>query len=218
MIGHAGPDRANWPRQYRRCGCLITAGELSGQQVRQLVDDGRAGQDQRARCCRVTSSCCAGRVDLRPRRGFDRGPAAPRAGPAGHGANLHRWIDDRVLLVTGSAGSIGSEICRQLLQFSPAATGAGRPFGKRPVLPGAGTAAVWPPTWTSTSASADVLDADRGCEALFQHAPPRRGLPRRRLQARAADGSPSGRSGQEHRAGHPAAGRPGAKPAASRRS
>jgi len=34
-------------------------------------------------------------------------------------AHLRQWIDDRVLLVTGSAGSIGSEICRQLLQFSP---------------------------------------------------------------------------------------------------
>jgi FlaA1/EpsC-like NDP-sugar epimerase len=32
---------------------------------------------------------------------------------------LQRWIDGHVLLVTGSAGSIGSEICRQLLQFSP---------------------------------------------------------------------------------------------------
>ncbi len=33
--------------------------------------------------------------------------------------SIRRWIDHRVLLVTGSAGSIGSEICRQLLQFSP---------------------------------------------------------------------------------------------------
>jgi FlaA1/EpsC-like NDP-sugar epimerase len=33
--------------------------------------------------------------------------------------SIRRWIHDRVLLVTGSAGSIGSEICRQLLQFSP---------------------------------------------------------------------------------------------------
>jgi FlaA1/EpsC-like NDP-sugar epimerase len=32
---------------------------------------------------------------------------------------IRQWIDGRVILVTGSAGSIGSEICRQLLQFSP---------------------------------------------------------------------------------------------------
>jgi len=33
--------------------------------------------------------------------------------------SIRNWIDHRVLLVTGSAGSIGSEICRQLLHFSP---------------------------------------------------------------------------------------------------
>lgn len=33
--------------------------------------------------------------------------------------SIQRWLQDRTILVTGSAGSIGSEICRQLLQFSP---------------------------------------------------------------------------------------------------
>ncbi len=33
--------------------------------------------------------------------------------------DIRQWIDDRIVLVTGSAGSIGAEICRQLLQFSP---------------------------------------------------------------------------------------------------
>jgi FlaA1/EpsC-like NDP-sugar epimerase len=33
--------------------------------------------------------------------------------------DIRQWVDGQVVLVTGSAGSIGSEICRQLLQFSP---------------------------------------------------------------------------------------------------
>lgn len=33
---------------------------------------------------------------------------------------IHQWLQGRTLLVTGSAGSIGSEISRQLLQFKPA--------------------------------------------------------------------------------------------------
>jgi FlaA1/EpsC-like NDP-sugar epimerase len=33
--------------------------------------------------------------------------------------DIREWVDGQVVLVTGSAGSIGSEICRQLLQFSP---------------------------------------------------------------------------------------------------
>ena len=32
---------------------------------------------------------------------------------------LRNWLQGKVVLVTGSAGSIGSEICRQLLQFAP---------------------------------------------------------------------------------------------------
>ncbi|MGQ9762673.1 MAG: polysaccharide biosynthesis protein [Thermogutta sp.] len=33
--------------------------------------------------------------------------------------NIRHWLEGRTLLVTGSAGSIGSEIARQLLRFSP---------------------------------------------------------------------------------------------------
>jgi FlaA1/EpsC-like NDP-sugar epimerase len=33
--------------------------------------------------------------------------------------DIRQWVDGQTVLVTGSAGSIGSEICRQLLQFSP---------------------------------------------------------------------------------------------------
>ncbi len=33
--------------------------------------------------------------------------------------DIRQWIDGRVILVSGSGGSIGSEICRQLLQFAP---------------------------------------------------------------------------------------------------
>ncbi len=34
-------------------------------------------------------------------------------------SDLRQWLEGRTLLVTGSAGSIGSEICRQLLEFRP---------------------------------------------------------------------------------------------------
>jgi FlaA1/EpsC-like NDP-sugar epimerase len=33
--------------------------------------------------------------------------------------NIEQWLDGQTVLVTGSAGSIGSEICRQLLSLSP---------------------------------------------------------------------------------------------------
>ncbi|UCH47843.1 MAG: polysaccharide biosynthesis protein [Betaproteobacteria bacterium] len=34
-------------------------------------------------------------------------------------AGLHRFFDDRTVLVTGAGGSIGSELCRQIAKFAP---------------------------------------------------------------------------------------------------
>lgn len=96
---------------------LITAGELTGKQVRQLMDTAR----QRNITVRVLPSYAqilSGHVSLSPRTVsiedlLHRDPV--RLDQAG----LHEWLDGQVLMVTGSAGSIGSEICRQLLQFRP---------------------------------------------------------------------------------------------------
>ncbi|MHB0959431.1 MAG: polysaccharide biosynthesis protein [Pirellulaceae bacterium] len=96
---------------------LITTGELSGRQVRQLVHEA----SEAAVTVNVLPSyeqLLKGTVDLRPRRVsiedlLHRDPVQLDM------QVLHHWIDGRSLLVTGSAGSIGSEIARQLLQFSP---------------------------------------------------------------------------------------------------
>jgi len=96
---------------------LIAAAELSGRQIRGLVDEARR------HAVRVTvlpsyEQLINGSVAIRPRPVsindlLRREPVRLEMG------NLRQWIDHRVLLVTGSAGSIGSEICRQLLHFSP---------------------------------------------------------------------------------------------------
>jgi len=96
---------------------LITTGELSGRQVRRLVDEGRKAEVS-VNVLPSYEQLLRGSVDLRPRQVsiedlLRRDPVQLNM------LELHRWLDDGVLLVTGSAGSIGSEICRQLLQFSP---------------------------------------------------------------------------------------------------
>jgi len=104
-------------QEYSVPEVLITAGELSGQQVRQLVDEGRAA-GVTVKILPSYEQLLRGTVDLKPREVsiedlLRRDPVQLNM------LELQRWIDGHALLVTGSAGSIGSEICRQLLQFSP---------------------------------------------------------------------------------------------------
>jgi FlaA1/EpsC-like NDP-sugar epimerase len=104
-------------RQLAAREVLVTAGELSGKQLRQLMED-----------CRQAS------LHVRVLPGYDeliRGNVAIQPRPVSIEDLLRRepvrlqmddirqWIDGRTVMVTGSAGSIGSEVCRQLLRFSP---------------------------------------------------------------------------------------------------
>lgn len=96
---------------------LIAADGLSGRQVRRLVDEARQ-HSVRVTVLPSYEQLITGTVDIRPR------PVAIddllRREPVElEMDNIRQWIDDRTLLVTGSAGSIGSEISRQLLNFSP---------------------------------------------------------------------------------------------------
>ncbi|MEX0587051.1 MAG: nucleoside-diphosphate sugar epimerase/dehydratase, partial [Pirellulales bacterium] len=96
---------------------LITADALTGRRLRELVESGR----ERGVGVQVLPSLeqlLTGRVDLRPREVsiedlLRRDPVQLDLD------GLHDWIAGRVVLVTGSAGSIGSEICRQVLRFAP---------------------------------------------------------------------------------------------------
>ncbi|MCA9263660.1 MAG: polysaccharide biosynthesis protein [Planctomycetales bacterium] len=104
-------------KRLRLQDIFIMAGELSGIQVRQLVDDA----SKRGIAVRVLPSfehLIHGHVDLQPRQ-VSITDLLQREPVEIDQSELHKWIDDRVLMVTGSAGSIGSEICRQLLRFAP---------------------------------------------------------------------------------------------------
>jgi len=96
---------------------LIAAGELSGKEVRTLLEEGRS-HGVAVKVLPSFEQLLGGSVAIRPRDVsiedlLHRDPVQLNM------AELHQWLDGRVLLVTGSAGSIGSEICRQLLHFSP---------------------------------------------------------------------------------------------------
>ncbi|GAB6165215.1 nucleoside-diphosphate sugar epimerase/dehydratase [Thermostilla marina] len=96
---------------------LITKEALTGKEIRALVDE--------ARRCNLEVSVLpsyaellSGQVTLRPRP-VSINDLLRREPVELNLDEIREWIDGRTLLVTGSAGSIGSEICRQLLRFSP---------------------------------------------------------------------------------------------------
>ena len=103
--------------KYKVQQILVVQGELSGMQLRTLMDD--------AQKCGFTvrvlpgyQQLIDGTLTIQPRPVsiedlLQRKPVLLNLG------EIREWVDGRVIMVTGSAGSIGSEICRQLLQFSP---------------------------------------------------------------------------------------------------
>ena len=111
------PETCQIAAHYGVTEILITTGGLSGRQVRRLVDEARQRQMQ-VKVLPSFEELISGRLAVQPRAVaiedlLRREPVKLEL------ENIRQWIDNRVLLVTGSAGSIGSEICRQLLHFSP---------------------------------------------------------------------------------------------------
>ncbi len=104
-------------QQYGVEELLITSGSLPGKQVRELVDLA-AHHGFRVKVLPSYEQLLAGSVAVNPR------PVAiadllRRPSVELDVDGIRDWISGRVVLVTGSAGSIGSEICRQLLKLSP---------------------------------------------------------------------------------------------------
>ncbi|MBM3999906.1 MAG: polysaccharide biosynthesis protein [Planctomycetes bacterium] len=97
---------------------LIAAGDLPGQVVRRLVEEG-ARRGIGVKVVPGHHQLLEGRVDVRPRSVSIEDLLRREPVRLDHDG-LHRWLSDRIVMVTGSAGSIGSEICRQVLQYRPA--------------------------------------------------------------------------------------------------
>jgi FlaA1/EpsC-like NDP-sugar epimerase len=96
---------------------LVTSGELSGKQLRELVEICR-GLELNVKVLPSIEQLVAGKVDLKPRR-VSIEDLLRREAIILDQEGLRNWLQGCDVMVTGSAGSIGSEICRQLLQFDP---------------------------------------------------------------------------------------------------
>jgi FlaA1/EpsC-like NDP-sugar epimerase len=109
------------PQLVKRHGIqevLIMSGDLPGRQVRRLMD----AAEQHAFHVKVLPSyeqLLGERVSVHPRSVVIEDLLC-RASVELDLSGMRDWLSGRVLMVTGSAGSIGSEICRQLLKLRPA--------------------------------------------------------------------------------------------------
>lgn len=111
-------DLPHVARKYSVEQVLITAGELPGKQVRRLMNTA----SEHGFSVKVLPSyeqLLAGRVDVRPREVAIEDLLHRDTLQLDLNA-IRGWLSGRVIMVTGSAGSIGSEICRQLLKLRPA--------------------------------------------------------------------------------------------------
>ena len=96
---------------------LITAGLLPGKQVRILTEQARE-HNFRVKVLPSYEQLLQGHVDVQPRR-VVIADLLRRPSVEIDNESIQDWITGRTILVTGGAGSIGSEICRQLLAQSP---------------------------------------------------------------------------------------------------
>jgi FlaA1/EpsC-like NDP-sugar epimerase len=147
---------------------LVMQGEFAGAELRKLMDDARRGACE-VRVVPNYRQLIEGNLSLQPRPVsiedlLQREPVRLDI------EDIRQWIDGRVILVTGSAGSIGSEICRQLLQFSPQRVvlvdraETGQFFLERELKPLAKKGQL-------EVCIADVLDQPRMRRVLMQHRP-----------------------------------------------
>jgi FlaA1/EpsC-like NDP-sugar epimerase len=96
---------------------LITSGELPGKRVRRLIEAADA-HGFRVKVLPSYEQLLGGQVAVRPRQVAIEDLLC-RESVQLDLDSLRDWIAGRVVMVTGSAGSIGSEICRQLLHLGP---------------------------------------------------------------------------------------------------
>ena len=97
---------------------VVTAGDLSGQAMRRLMTDAEQS-NMKVTVLPSYRQLLTGEVSLQPREVsiedlLQRDPVELDA------SRISQWLAGRRVMVTGSSGSIGSEVCRQLIRFDPA--------------------------------------------------------------------------------------------------
>lgn len=104
-------------KEHTATELLIASTGISGKVVREIVEQS-AENDFTVKVLPTYDQLFDGRLDLRPRTVSIADLL--RRDPVQLDTNyVSDWLSGKTVLVTGSAGSIGSEMCRQILPFEP---------------------------------------------------------------------------------------------------
>ncbi|MGI6428457.1 MAG: polysaccharide biosynthesis protein [Syntrophomonadaceae bacterium] len=109
-------------KEYQVEEIVIAIPSASGRTIREIMEICRQTQ-ARVRIFQGTNELLADKYDFREVQLEDLLRREPVQ------LNLHRisgYIQDKIVLVSGAGGSIGSELCRQISMFAPQETGTGR--------------------------------------------------------------------------------------------
>ncbi|MEP0846806.1 MAG: polysaccharide biosynthesis protein [Phycisphaerae bacterium] len=97
---------------------LIAMPSATRQQVRRVVDLCQ-GTNLRFKTLPAVSDIISGRATVQQIRDVDINDLLGRAPVQLESDKIARYLDGRVVMVTGAGGSIGSEMCRQIARFNP---------------------------------------------------------------------------------------------------
>lgn len=97
---------------------LIAMPSARGKQARRIIDLCQ-GTNLRFKTLPALSDLIAGRAQVQQIRDVDINDLLGRPPVELDTANIAKFIDQRVVMVTGAGGSIGSEMCRQIARFKP---------------------------------------------------------------------------------------------------
>ncbi len=97
---------------------LIAMPSASKQQIRRVVDLCQ-GANIRFKTLPAMEDLIAGRATVTEMRDVDINDLLGRAPVTLDADEIARFIADRIVMVTGAGGSIGSEMCRQVARFKP---------------------------------------------------------------------------------------------------
>ena len=116
VVGHVN-QTVELARQHQASELLIASSSLSGKVVRKLVEES-SEYDITVKILPSYDQILRGHVNLQPRT-VSIADLLRREPVQLDTEHVSRWLSGQTILVTGAAGSIGSEICRQLLPFCP---------------------------------------------------------------------------------------------------